>query len=125
MFVKYFSKDDLWETFPGSKGVVLAMGEKMLMYYIEYDPQRTFPEHSHPHEQVGYCVSGEGEIGIGDEVIRVLPGCGYYVPSNIKHYEKNTGNEPFICVDIFSPVRDDLATSAFRRDYFTKSKGPK
>jgi quercetin dioxygenase-like cupin family protein len=118
MSVTYLVDEDLWPTFPKTRGMVLAQGKSMLMYYIEYDPNTTFPEHSHPHEQVGYCVSGEGELGIGDEVIRIVPGCGYHVPSNVVHYEKNTGHEPLICVDIFSPVRDDLSSKYFKREYF-------
>ena len=63
----------LWTTFPNSKGMVLAHGERLTMYYIEYDPNMTFPEHSHPQEQVGYCIEGEGEIGIGKDVFKITP----------------------------------------------------
>lgn len=122
MGVTYLSTEGLWETFPDTRGMVLAVGKSMLMYYIEYKPDTTFPHHSHPHEQVGYCVSGEGEFGVGAEVIRIRPGCGYHIPSNVVHFEKNTGQEPLVCVDIFSPVREDLADKFFRKDYFQNRK---
>ena len=122
MSVTYLTQNELWETFPNTKGMVLALGKSMLMYYIEYKPNMTFPNHSHPHEQVGYCISGEGEFGIGDEIIRIKPGCGYHVPSNVIHYEKNNGPGPLICVDIFSPVRQDLASRFFKQEYFKKNK---
>ena len=112
----------LWTTFPNSKGMVLAHGERLTMYYIEYDPNMTFPEHSHPQEQVGYCIEGEGEIGIGKDVFKITPGCGYHIPPNEVHYEKNTGSTPFVCVDIFSPTREDLSSAYFNEKYFKGSR---
>jgi quercetin dioxygenase-like cupin family protein len=122
MSVTHLAEDKLWATFPNTRGMVLARGERLIMYYIEYDPNMTFPMHSHPHEQVGYCVSGEGEIGIGSAVHVIGPGCGYHIPSNEQHYERNTGNGPLICVDIFSPVREDLASKHFNREYFREQE---
>jgi len=121
MFVTYIDEKKLWETFPKTRGMVLALGKSMLMYYIEYEAKMTFPEHSHPHEQVGYCIKGEGEIGIGKEIIKIKSGCGYHIPSNVVHYEKNTSEEPLLCVDIFCPVREDLMKEYFKQEYFEKS----
>lgn len=118
MFVIYMDEQKLWATYPKTKGMVLAKGKSMTMYYMEYEAEMAFPEHSHPHEQVGYCVSGEGEFGIGKEVIKVKPGCGYHIPSNVVHYEKSTGKEPLICIDIFCPVREDLLKEYFKQEYF-------
>lgn len=122
MSVIQLDENNLWTTFPNSKGMVLAHGERLTMYYIEYEPNMTFPEHSHPQEQVGYCIKGEGEFGIGDKVYKIMPGCGYHIPSNVVHYEKNTGNTPLICVDIFNPVREDLFGTYFDKKYFKDAK---
>ena len=47
MSVTHLEEDKLWETFPNTRGMVLARGEKLIMYYIEYNPNMTFPMHSH------------------------------------------------------------------------------
>jgi quercetin dioxygenase-like cupin family protein len=118
MLVKCVDEQKLGRIYGKHRGMVLASGKSMTLYYSDYEVGMTYPEHSHPHEQVGYCVKGEGEMGIGKEVIKIKPGCGYHVPSNVVHYERNTGKEPLICVDIFCPVREDLLEGYFKQEYF-------
>jgi quercetin dioxygenase-like cupin family protein len=69
--------------------------------------------HSHPHEQVGYVVSGEIDFNMeGHESIRLKAGGTYYVPSNVKH--NIVTYAPTVLVDVFTPIREDFLTSQNR-----------
>lgn len=64
-------------------------------------------EHSHPHEQIGYVVSGEIDVVMeGAETRRLTQGGSYYVPPNVRHYIKTIA--PTVLVDAFTPIRDDF-----------------
>ena len=36
--------------------------DSMTVAYWEIEPGASMPEHSHPHEQIGYMVEGEAEF---------------------------------------------------------------
>jgi len=63
--------------------------------------------HSHPHEQIGYVVSGEIDLHLeGIEPARLGPGCSYYVPPNAKH--NIVTRTRAVLVDCFTPIREDF-----------------
>jgi quercetin dioxygenase-like cupin family protein len=62
--------------------------------------------HSHPHEQMGFLVSGCFDFTIGDETRRLHPGDQWRIPSNIPHTVVAVGG-PAVAIDVFSPVRED------------------
>jgi quercetin dioxygenase-like cupin family protein len=64
-------------------------------------------EHSHPHEQISYCLEGEMEFFVGQERKIITPGDTVYVPSNVPHgfiLKSPTGR---VC-EFFTPVREDF-----------------
>lgn len=83
-------------------------GEKMMMALNTTLPGHTVPQHSHPHEQVGIVYSGKAKLCIGDEEHIVEKGDFYCIPSNVPHGDTCIGNEPFVMLDIFYPVREDF-----------------
>jgi len=83
-------------------------GEKMMMVLNTTWPGQTVPRHSHPHEQVGMVYSGRARLRIGDEERMVKKGDFYCIPANIPHSDICLGREPFVMLDIFYPVREDL-----------------
>lgn len=91
----------------GAERRVLSHGGSLMLVQFTFKAGVASLEHSHPHEQVGYVVSGEVEVIMaGAEPRRLTSGGSYYVPSNVKHYIKTI--LPTILVDAFTPVRDDF-----------------
>jgi quercetin dioxygenase-like cupin family protein len=83
-------------------------GERMMMVLNATLPGHTVPRHSHPHEQIGMVHSGKAILRIGDEERVVQRGDFYCIPTNVPHSDTTIGNEPFVMLDIFYPVRKDF-----------------
>lgn len=83
-------------------------GEKMMMVLNVTLPGNTVPLHSHPHEQIGMVYSGKARLRIGDEERIVKKGDFYCIPANVPHNDTAIGDEPFIMLDVFYPVREDF-----------------
>jgi quercetin dioxygenase-like cupin family protein len=95
---------------PGLETTILTglHGEKMMMVLNTTLPGHSVPVHSHPHEQIGMVYAGEARLVIGDEERVVKKGDFYCIPANVPHGDTCIGDEPFIMLDIFYPVRADL-----------------
>jgi quercetin dioxygenase-like cupin family protein len=93
------------EPAPGVLRRTLVWGERMLFVEFTVPKGAGVPRHDHPHEQVGYIVSGRMELTIGDEVRVIGPGDAYLMPSNVPHHTRAL--EDTVVVDVFSPVRED------------------
>lgn len=63
--------------------------------------------HTHEHEQASYCLEGEFEFTIGDEVKKIGVGDSIYIPSNVLHGCKLL-TEKGRLLDIFTPQRQDF-----------------
>ena len=83
-------------------------GEKMMMVLSSTLPGRTVAIHVHEHEQIGIVYAGKAILRIGDEERIVQKGDFYCIPSNVPHGDTCIGNEPFVMLDIFCPVREDF-----------------
>ena len=83
-------------------------GERTMMVLNSTLPGHEVPLHSHPHEQSGIVYSGRAELTIGEETRVVDKGDFYYIPPNVPHGDKTIGDEPFVMLDIFCPVREDF-----------------
>jgi len=97
------------EVSPGASRRIIS-GDKIMLVLWELKPGAEVPLHSHPHEQVTYVLQGKAEVTVGDEKMIVGPGDVYHVPfqSNLKHEVKVLGEETFIELDIFHPIREDF-----------------
>ena len=95
---------------PGLETTILTgfHKEKMMMVLNSTLPDHTVPLHSHPHEQVGMVYAGKAKLRIGDEERIVQKGDFYCIPSNVPHSDTCIGDEPFVMLDIFYPVRKDF-----------------
>ncbi len=92
---------------PGLETTVLTglHGEQMMMALNATLPGHTVPMHSHPHEQTGVVYAGRAVLRIGDEERIVQKGDFYCIPANVPHGDTCIGDEPFVMLDIFYPVR--------------------
>lgn len=102
------SVDDLdaSEEIPGFVGRFLH-GDNMTVTRWSVDAGASFPEHSHPHEQVSVVLDGEFALTIDGETRVLAPGQIAVIPPRAAHSgEARTDCE---ILDIFSPVREDYA----------------
>ena len=52
--------------------------------------------------------SGKARLRIGEEERLVKKGDFYCIPANVLHSDTCEGDEPFVMLDIFYPVREDF-----------------
>jgi quercetin dioxygenase-like cupin family protein len=97
---------------PGLETTVLTglHGEQMMMVLNATLPGHEVPTHAHPHEQIGMVHSGRARLTIGGEEGLVQKGDFYCIPANVPHSDVCVGDEPFVMLDIFYPVREDFAS---------------
>lgn len=83
----------------------LAVGERSMVCKMNYRDGDFATEHSHPHEQCGYVVSGEYELVVSGEKWLLHSGDSYAIPGNTPHSFR------VLCagevVDVFTPQRED------------------
>jgi quercetin dioxygenase-like cupin family protein len=81
---------------------------KMTMALNATLPGYTVPIHSHEHEQIGMVYRGKAKLRIGDEERFVKQGDFFSIPSGTPHGDTCIGDEPFVMLDIFYPIRKDF-----------------
>jgi quercetin dioxygenase-like cupin family protein len=84
----------------------VASGERIMLSYVDLEQGSEVKEHSHPHEQGGIVIEGEGDFRIGDERQMLKPGDMYIIPSQVIHRLQVTKG-PMKVLDIFSPPREE------------------
>lgn len=95
------------EAVDGAHLKLLAGGDRANVQHFVVDPGATVPEHSHPHEQVGFLLEGRLAFDVDGERRVVEAGDSYVIPGGEQHAAENTGDEPAVGLDVFSPPRDD------------------
>lgn len=102
----FVSLDDLnaSEKIPGYVGRFVH-SETMTMARWEVEAGRSFPEHSHPHEQFSIVVSGTFELTIEGETEVLDAGRMAVIPADATH----SGQARTDCeiIDVFHPVREE------------------
>lgn len=61
--------------------------------------------HTHPHEQIGYVISGKYLLTIDDKEYELNAGDSYTIPANKTHLFKVLKSGEVI--DVFTPIRED------------------
>jgi quercetin dioxygenase-like cupin family protein len=89
---------------------IFTPGESIMSMLVEFKQGGFGPEHSHPHEQLGFVVMGKIEITIAGVVHQVSAGEQIYVPGNQLHSVKALEDTQLL--ETFTPLRQDLLDSA-------------
>lgn len=84
----------------------LAAGDRMSLQRYHIDPGARVPEHSHPHEQVGFVAEGSLTFLVDGAEHAVTAGGSFAIPGDEPHAAENRGDVAVRGVDIFSPPRD-------------------
>jgi mannose-6-phosphate isomerase-like protein (cupin superfamily) len=61
------------------------------------------PFHSHPYEELGYIVRGEGVAHVGGVSVPLRPGSCFHLPPEKVHCIENVGPEPMHILGVFHP----------------------
>jgi len=93
------------EVLKGIERKTLVHGERTLFTEFRLKKGSNLPNHSHPHEQTGYLVSGKMRLTIGEETYDVHPGDSWCIPGEASHRAQII--EDSIAIEVFSPVRED------------------
>lgn len=96
-----------WEKVdPGVTRKIYPTGNKLMMMEVEFEAGAIGPVHSHPHEQLTYCLKGKLEFTLNDSIHILSKGESLYIPSNMEHGV--IALEPSRLLDTFTPLREDL-----------------
>jgi len=90
------------------KGVfrkTLVCGEKTLMTEFKLAAGHTLPNHSHPHEQTGYLVSGHIVLTVDGIPYDMKPGDSWAILPDVEHSAEIV--EDSVAIEVFAPVRED------------------
>ncbi len=85
---------------------ILSHAANIMSVELHFDKGAVGAPHSHPHEQIGYIISGKLEY-IEEGVSTILEtGDTYYVAPNVVHGV--VALEETMLLDIFTPEREDF-----------------
>jgi quercetin dioxygenase-like cupin family protein len=103
----FLTKSDCFakEVFPGVC-IFTAHGAHAMISLVEMQPHSVVEPHSHPHEQLGLLIEGEGEFTIGEETRHVCAGDMWRIPGGVLH-TLTCGDQPIRAIDVFYPIRED------------------
>ena len=91
----------------GVKRKVLSYSQNLMACELTFEKGAVGAPHSHPHEQIGYIISGKlvyQEAGQADKILKT--GDTYYVAPNVVHGVRILEDTKLL--DIFTPMREDF-----------------
>jgi quercetin dioxygenase-like cupin family protein len=96
-----------WENAePGVRRKIFPPGERLMMMEVHFEQGAEGYEHSHPHEQLSYCLKGSFEFFINGEKHLLRAGETIFIPGGARHGTKAL--EDGALLDTFTPLRQDL-----------------
>ena len=68
-------------------------GREVIQVRVDLDPGVTFPQHSHPGEEIIYVLDGVWEYQVeGKGTMRLKAGDVLFIPAGVRHGAKNVGS---------------------------------
>ena len=83
-----------------------VFGSGAMLSRVALEPDALVALHSHPHEQIGFVVSGTLILEIAGELYRLTPSDAFAIPGGVEHSARG-GQEGCLVVDVFQPIRED------------------
>ena len=96
----------------GIEIIILGYSDKVMLTHIIAKPDSVVPSHSHPHDQIGTCIKGEGILVSGGKTYKTIPGASWYIPGGEVHEWKNTAQGETVLIETFAPPREDYLLKA-------------
>ena len=100
------SSDDYKAPADGVRLKTVTHGDKTSMVEFFLDAGSALDEHTHPHEQTGYLISGSLTLTIAGQPNPARPGDSWTIPGDVPHSAEV--HEDAHVVEVFYPVREDL-----------------
>lgn len=91
---------------PGVMRKILPPGQSLMLMEVHFAAGAEGYEHSHPHEQLSYCLKGELVFYLDGEPVTVKAGESIVIRSGVRHGVKALVDSTLL--DAFSPPREDL-----------------
>lgn len=91
--------------FDGLERRVLAYNDNIMLVEHVMEKGSIFPEHSHPHDQIGYLLMGRLRVLCDGEEYYLEEGDSFAVKGGVLH--QVFALEDSIALDFFNPVRED------------------
>jgi quercetin dioxygenase-like cupin family protein len=94
----------------GGVGVILKVlseqtGGALSIVEHPVTPWTLVPPHVHRNEdEISYVLEGEFGVRVGDQVLRVTPGCYVFKPRNVPHTFWNPSPAPARLIEIITPA---------------------
>ena len=85
---------------------ILAYGDELMNCEFHFEKGAVLNEHSHPHAQCSFIISGSMEFVIDGEKVVLNGGDNVYIPPHIAHSGVCLSNAHII--DAFTPKREDF-----------------
>lgn len=90
----------------GNVDIRTMAGDHIQFSLATVPPRGVVHAHSHPNEQLGLILAGEGRFIIGGEEKHVKPGDMYRIPGGVVH-ELHAFDAEIKALDVFYPVREE------------------
>ena len=95
-----------FDTVPGAVRIRRVEGERLTLAVVELAPGAVVPEHRHPQEQIGICITGRITFTVDGETRELGPGGAWRVLSDRPHIAV-AGPEGAVVIETFAPTRSD------------------
>lgn len=111
----FYKRKDAQPRGPGQRlgRRTLTFGERTLLAEFRNKAGHVLAEHRHPHEQIGYLVSGKLRFHIGGREFLAEPGDSWCIAGGVPHGAETL--EDAVVIEVFSPLREDYLPSGPER----------
>ncbi len=89
------------------KRKIKAYDGHLMTVEVFFENGATGYAHTHPHEQIGYCLEGEFDFTIDGETKRIKAGDTMYIKPDVLHGCQLISEKGRL-LDIFTPIREDF-----------------
>ncbi len=90
----------------GTTRRILSWNEELMAVEVAFEKGAVGAEHTHPHTQCSYVLSGRFSYSVEGEAVVLEPGDSIIVPSGLPH--GTLCLEAGVLLDIFNPLRADF-----------------
>ena len=105
LILPYKTDSRVSEPEPGLQREILVCSPAMMLVRHVMQKGWEGTEHSHPHEQMVYVISGRIQVTVDGMSMDAYAGDNFIVASNALH--KAVALEDSVVLDIFTPARED------------------
>lgn len=104
--IKHHDEATVVEMLPGVFRRTMTETPNMMLCEVTLKAGSGVPVHQHPHDQIGYVVSGKIRMLVGDGEIIFSAGDSYAIPGGIPHSGYPVDGD-CVVIDIFHPIREE------------------